>query len=112
MQKFKNTPFQNQDTVLAIKTCQCKHNNPINHRLISFAAIIVGFVVGGLSMALTNGGLGTYPVFVASALFVYKIDHNSALAFGWIMWTAQTIMVIIFGGLSFLLLPIYNKYQK
>ena len=79
---------------------------------LPFAAIIVGFVVGGLSMALTNGGLGTYPVFVASALFVYKIDHNSALAFGWIMWTAQTIMVIIFGGLSFLLLPIYNKYQK
>tara|TARA_R110001583_G_C5670235_1_gene410754 strand:+ start:5933 stop:6907 length:975 start_codon:yes stop_codon:yes gene_type:complete len=76
------------------------------------AAIIVGFVVGGLSMALTNGGLGTYPVFVASALILYNVDDNPARAFGWIMWTAQTIMVIVFGGLSFLLLPIYNKYQK
>lgn len=79
---------------------------------LPFAAIIVGFVVGGLSMALTNGGLGSYPIFVASALILYNVEDNPARAFGWIMWTAQTIMVIAFGGLSFLLLPIYNKYQK
>ena len=79
---------------------------------LPIAAIIVGFVVGGLSMALTNGGLGSYPIFVASALILYNVDDNPARAFGWIMWTAQTIMVIVFGGLSFLLLPIYNKYQK
>lgn len=79
---------------------------------LPFSAIIVGFVVGGLSMALTNGGLGTYPVFVASALVLYNIPNNPALAFGWIMWTAQTVMVIIFGLLSFQLIPIYNKYKK
>ncbi len=76
---------------------------------LPFGAIIVGFVVGGLSMALTNGGLGTYPVFVASAITLYGVSKNPALAFGWIMWTAQTLMVLIFGGLSFLLLPIYNR---
>lgn len=76
---------------------------------LPFAAIIVAFVVGGFSMALTNGGLGTYPVFVASALILYNIDDNPARAFGWIMWTAQTLMVIIFGGLSFFLIPIYNR---
>lgn len=75
-------------------------------------AIIVGFVVGGLSMALTNGGLGTYPILVAGALALYSVSYNPALAFGWIMWTAQTIMVIVFGCLSLLLMPIYNKYQK
>ncbi|MCF6168065.1 lysylphosphatidylglycerol synthase transmembrane domain-containing protein [Lutibacter sp.] len=79
---------------------------------LPFAAIIVGFVVGGFSMALTNGGLGTYPVFVASALILYHVDDNPARAFGWIMWTAQTLMVIVFGGISFLLIPIYNKYQN
>ena len=76
---------------------------------LPFSAIIVGFVVGGLSMALTNGGLGTYPVFVASAITLYGVDQNPALAYGWIMWTAQTLMVLAFGGLSFILLPIYNK---
>jgi len=79
---------------------------------LPFAAIIVAFVVGGFSMALTNGGLGTYPVFVASALILYNIDDNPARAFGWIMWTAQTLMVIIFGGLSFLLIPIYNRKRR
>ncbi len=76
---------------------------------LPFGAIIVGFVVGGLSMALTNGGLGVYPVAVAGALVLYGIEANSANAFGWIMWTAQTLMILIFGGLSFLFLPIYNK---
>jgi len=76
---------------------------------LPFTAIIVGFVVGGLSMALTNGGLGTYPIFVASALILYSVDDNAARAFGWIMWTAQTLMVLVFGLLSFLLLPIYNR---
>ena len=76
---------------------------------LPLGAIIVGFVVGGISMALTNGGLGVYPVFVASAVTLYGVDQNSALAFGWIMWTAQTLMILIFGGLSFLILPIYNR---
>lgn len=79
---------------------------------LPFEAIIVGFVVGGLSMALTNGGLGTYPVLVAGALALYNVPHNPALAFGWIMWTAQTVMVIIFGLLSLQFIPIYNKFKK
>jgi len=76
---------------------------------LPFEAIIVGFVIGALSMALTNGGLGIYPVFVAGALILYNIEDNPARAFGWIMWTAQTLMVLLFGGLSFLFLPIYNR---
>ena len=76
---------------------------------LPFSAIIVGFVVGSLSMALTNGGLGTYPIFVASAITLYGVAENPALAFGWIMWTAQTVMILFFGGLSFLILPIYNR---
>lgn len=76
---------------------------------LPFGAIIVGFVVGGLSMALTNGGLGYYPFFVGQVLILYGIAENPANAFGWIMWTAQTIMILIFGGLSFLFLPMYNK---
>lgn len=79
---------------------------------LPFEAIIVGFVIGALSMALTNGGLGTYPVFVAGALILYNIEDNPARAFGWIMWTAQTLMVLLFGGLSFLFLPIYNSKKN
>ena len=76
---------------------------------LPFEAIIVGFVVGGISMAVTNGGLGTYPIAVANVLILYAVPDNPARAFAWIMWTAQTLMVLLFGGLSFLLLPIYNR---
>lgn len=79
---------------------------------LPWGAVVVGFVVGSLSMALTNGGLGTYPIFVASALTLYGVEQNPALAFGWIMWTAQTLMVILFGGLSFILLPVLNKSKN
>lgn len=76
---------------------------------LPFGAIIVGFVIGGISMALTNGGLGVYPIAVGGALILYGVDENAANAFGWIMWTAQTLMILTFGGLSFLFLPLYNK---
>jgi len=79
---------------------------------LPFEAIIVGFVVGGLSMALTNGGLGTYPVAVAAVFILYGVEENPAKAFGWLMWTAQTLMVIVFGGVSFFLLPIYNRNKS
>ncbi|MCF6279483.1 MAG: flippase-like domain-containing protein [Flavobacteriaceae bacterium] len=76
---------------------------------LPLGALLTGFVVGALSIAATNGGLGTYPVGVQQVLILYGISSISALAFGWIMWTAQTLMIIVFGGLSFFLLPIYNK---
>lgn len=79
---------------------------------LSWSAIVVGFVVGSLSISLTNGGLGTYPIFVASAITLYGVEHNPALAFGWIMWTAQTLMVLLLGGFSFIFLPIYNKSKN
>ncbi|AUC16863.1 hypothetical protein BTO06_17680 [Tenacibaculum sp. SZ-18] len=76
---------------------------------IPFGAVLVGFIAGGFSIAATNGGIGLYPVAVAGAFALFGIPEEPANAFGWIMWTAQTAMIIVFGGLSFLLLPLYNK---
>jgi uncharacterized protein (TIRG00374 family) len=76
---------------------------------IPFGGILIGFIAGGFSIAATNGGIGLYPIAVASALALFDIPAETATAFGWIMWTAQTAMIIIFGGLAFLCLPIYNK---
>ncbi len=76
---------------------------------ISFGVVVTGFVVGALSMAATNGGLGTYPLGVQQVLILYGVASNPALAFGWLMWTSQTFMVLLFGGLSLLFMPIYNR---
>jgi len=76
---------------------------------VPFGAVLVGFIAGAFSIAATNGGIGLYPVMVVGAFALFGIHEDPSRAFGWIMWTAQTAMIIIFGGLSFLLLPIYNK---
>jgi len=79
---------------------------------IPIGGILIGFIAGGFSIAATNGGFGLYPIAVAGALFLFGIDKVTGNAFGWIIWTAQTAMVIVFGGLAFLLLPIYNKNKN
>ncbi|MDC0177410.1 flippase-like domain-containing protein [Polaribacter sp.] len=76
---------------------------------VPFGGILIGFIAGGFSIAATNGGIGLYPIAVAGALALFDISTETATAFGWIMWTAQTAMIIVFGGLAFLLLPIHNK---
>ena len=81
----------------------------IEHLEVPFGGVLIGFIAGGFSIAATNGGIGLYPIAVAGALALFGIPEEPATAFGWIMWTAQTAMIIIFGGLSFLVLPIYNK---
>ena len=76
---------------------------------VPFGGILIGFIAGGFSIAATNGGIGLYPIAVAGALALFDIPTEPATAFGWIMWTAQTAMIIVFGGLAFLFLPIFNK---
>lgn len=76
---------------------------------VPFGAILVGFIAGGFSIAATNGGVGIYPIAVAGAFSLFGVLDEPARAFGSVMWAAQTAMVIIFGGLAFILLPIYNK---
>jgi len=76
---------------------------------VPLGGILIGFIAGGFSIAATNGGIGLYPVAVASAFALFGVPEELGSAFGWIMWTAQTVMIIVFGGLSFILLPIYNK---
>ncbi len=75
-------------------------------------AMLPAFVVGGLAISATNGGIGIYPFSVALVLAAFNISNESGLAFGWIMWTSQTLMIIVFGSLSFFVLPLVNRQQK
>ncbi len=79
---------------------------------ISFAVIIITFVVGSFSFAFTNSGFGTYPFFIAGILSVFSIPETIGTAFGWIVWTSNIASIIFFGGLSLILLPFYNRNTK
>ena len=72
-------------------------------------ALLPAFVTGGLTISATNGGVGIYPFSVALMLSAFGISNESGLAFGWIMWTSQTLMIVLFGSLSFFVLPLVNR---
>ena len=76
---------------------------------IPFGAILIGFIAASFSIAATNGGLGSYPVAVFGAFAIFSIPEDPSIAFGWIMWSSQTVMIIVLGGLSLLFLPLYNR---
>ena len=74
-------------------------------------AMIAAFVVGGFSISATNGGVGIYPYTVSMVLIAFGISKESSLAFGWIIWTCQTLMVVTFGAISFFALPLVNRQK-
>ncbi len=79
---------------------------------ISMGAILVGFISASFSIAATNGGIGSYPLAIFAAFSIFGIAKEPSLAFGWIIWSSQTLMIIVFGALSLIYLPIYNRKQQ
>lgn len=82
---------------------------------VPFAGILAGFIAGAIGIVLVQGGIGVYPAFVALIVGVYMTPPEGggllrpdALAMGWLLWVAQTLMVIVLGGLSLLL----TAFQK
>lgn len=76
---------------------------------ITFDIVIMGFIFGSLAVGFTNGGLGAYPFSIALIFSLYGITKDVGIAFGWLVWTSQTVLAIFLGLLSYLLLPIFNK---
>ena len=79
---------------------------------LDFSIILISFILSSLTLILTPGGIGSYPLAIQASLGCFAIGDVSSLSFGWIMWSSQTLMIIIFGGISLLLLPIYNKQRN
>lgn len=76
---------------------------------ISFDIVVMGFIFGTLAVGFTNGGLGAYPLAVASIFSLYGISEGIGTAFGYLIWVSQTLLTIFLGLLSYLLLPLLNK---
>lgn len=78
---------------------------------IPLAAVLIGFILASFSIAATNGGIGSFPEAVVIAFGLFNIAEDPSRAFGWIMWSTQTLVIIILGGISLIYLPIYNRKQ-
>lgn len=70
--------------------------------------MMLGFLAGGISIIIVQGGIGVYPVFVATALSFYFSDYPLLYALGWLAWLAQTALIVVAGMISLYLLPRVN----
>ena len=64
---------------------------------------------GSVGMIATPGGIGAYAYLLQKTMQVYGLNEGIALAFGWILWLAQTTVILIGGLISFVAIPFYNK---
>ena len=76
---------------------------------VGIAAVFASFIAGTLAVVAIQGGVGLYPVMVAQVLVIYGISKGDGYAVGAIMWASQTVLVIILGLLSLILMPIRNQ---
>ena len=69
---------------------------------------IVAFIAASFTIAATNGGVIAYPLAVMTTFSLFGVDETPSYAFGWIMWSSQTLMLVVLGIISLVFLPIYN----
>ena len=76
---------------------------------VPIAGVLAAFVMGGLSIILVQGGIGVYPLFVAIVLELYGLSETTGVTLGWIIWTGQTAMILGWGAVSLIAMPLMNS---
>jgi uncharacterized protein (TIRG00374 family) len=78
---------------------------------LPLSCVLLAFIAGSLGISLTNGGLGSYPLLVGIviAYFLEDLPQDEAFAIGnalgLIVWVSQTLLLIVLGLISWLLIP-------
>jgi glycosyltransferase 2 family protein len=69
--------------------------------------------VGSIGMIITPGGIGAYPLLVAKLMGWYDLDENTiGNALGWLLWSVQTLIILIGGLVFFGLFSYHNKKRS
>ncbi|HMR92905.1 MAG TPA: lysylphosphatidylglycerol synthase transmembrane domain-containing protein [Chitinophagaceae bacterium] len=67
---------------------------------------------GSIGMIVSPGGIGGCPLLIEGTMMLYGLSQPIAAAFGWLLWIAQTFVVLVGGLISFSLLPWYNRRKN
>jgi uncharacterized membrane protein YbhN (UPF0104 family) len=74
---------------------------------------LAALVVGTIGIILTPNGIGAYPLLISQLLGLYGLDPDTTgNASGWLMWAAQTAIILIGGMICFMMISRYNKNRK
>jgi len=72
-------------------------------------AVLSVLVMGTIGIMVIQGGIGIYPVIIAETLTLYGITSLIGFTLGWLIWGAQTFIIILAGVVSLILLPVLNR---
>ncbi len=78
-------------------------------RGLSLTAGFAVYIFATIGVMIVQGGIGIYPAIVAETLFLYAIPETKGYAMGWLLWSGQTVMIVLAGIISLILLPLMNK---
>jgi len=66
--------------------------------------------LGSIGMIISPGGIGAYPWIVAKLVGWYGLDEVTiGNALGWLLWSVQTLVILLGGVVCFALLGHFNK---
>ncbi len=82
----------------------------VAHLGIKPALSIISF--GSIGMIVTQGGIGAYQYAVQETLYLYGIDRLMGFTFGWILWLAQTVVILVGGIICASILPFMKRYER
>jgi len=69
-------------------------------------------VFGSIGIMIVQGGIGIYPAITAETLFLWDVAETKGYAMGWLIWASQTLLIILLGIFSLLLLPVFNRKRN
>ena len=74
-----------------------------------FQEMLTVLCAGSIGMIATPGGIGAYAFLLQKTMQLYGANAAVALAYGWIMWLMQILVVLAGGLFSLIALPLRNK---
>lgn len=79
---------------------------------LGLADALTVLAMGSVGMILSPGGIGAYALLVMNTVALYNIPKEPyGLALGWLLWFGQFLSFVLFGVISFILLPRINRQK-
>ena len=80
---------------------------------LGFEGGLTTLAVGSVGMIITPGGIGGYPLLVAKLMGWYDLNEDTiGNALGWLLWSVQTIIILLGGLVFFALFSYHNKKRR
>jgi uncharacterized protein (TIRG00374 family) len=80
---------------------------------LGFGGGLTTLVMGSIGMIISPGGIGAYALVVAKLMKLYGLDEDTiGAALGWLLWSVQTLIILVGGVIFFALFSYYNKKEK